>query len=83
MFPTASNLFRPRRGVHQLPGEMVPLFPLSPILFDRCLALPNSDGTVALFCPRWSSLSLPSPWAWLRRASTVSFDRTTTAATSR
>ncbi|XP_047073028.1 uncharacterized protein LOC124682380 [Lolium rigidum] len=47
-FPTASDLVRLRRGVHQFPGEMAPLFPLFPVLFARCLASPKSDGFVAV-----------------------------------
>jgi hypothetical protein len=48
MFPTASNLFRPRRGVHQLPGEMEPLFPLLLVLLSHYLASPISDGYVVV-----------------------------------
>jgi hypothetical protein len=48
LFPAASDVARHLRGVHQFPGEMAPLFPLFPSLFARCLASPNSDGTVAV-----------------------------------
>jgi hypothetical protein len=53
-FPTASDLVRLRRGVHQHPGEMEPLFPLFSVMFACCSVSLNSDGTVVPFCPRYA-----------------------------
>jgi hypothetical protein len=61
-FSTASDLARPCLGVHQLPGEMVPLFLIFSVLFSHFSASPKSDGG-DVFLSECTSAAMDASWA--------------------